>query len=566
MAIKKSKKILSLLLIAVMAFSMYVALPDTVDAAATVTQMVSSGCDNSFALKSDGTVWAWGINTGGQLGDGTSGADKNSPVQIKGLTGIIAIASGRYHTLALKSDGTVWAWGANFGGQLGDDTTINKSSPVEVSELTGVIAIAGGGNHSLALKSDGTVWTWGYNNNGQLGNGTSGDGKDKSSPEQITGLSEVTNIAGGLDYSLAIKNDGTVWAWGNNEYGQLGDGTNTDSNSPVKVTGLTDMTAIAGGYGHSLALKDDGTVWTWGYNIYEQLGDNTNTDRNSPVMVSGLSDVISIAGAYYHSFALKSDGTIRAWGNNAYGQLGNGTNSDRSNPVQVSGLTNVISIAGGFAHSLAIKSDDTIWAWGRNNFGQLGNGSFVDENSPGQVKGKEGSKTPDSGATYKVTAVKTLPAVYIVKGKSVTLPAAVQPYNAANKNVTFKSKNKKIAKVTSTGKIKGLKTGKTTITITTKDGNKKATCKVYVVKKAVKLKKLTLNQKANVTLTKGKTLEVKAKLSPKKATGIVPKFTSGNTSVAVIDKAGTITALKAGTTTITVKAGKLKKTIKLTVN
>jgi len=659
MAIKKSRRMLSILLMVVMIFSMQVAFPDTVNAAAYVTPMLAAGSYHSLALKNDGTVWTWGANNYGQVGDG-SFTNRNSPVHVSGISGVCAIAGGSYHSLALKSDGTVWAWGRNFNGQLGDGTYgggADKGSPVRVLGLSGVIAIAGGQNHSLALKSDGTVRAWGSNYYGQLGNGTSG--AYSTSPVSVSGLTDVIAIAVGDNHSFALKSNGTVWAWGRNIDGQLGNGTSgigTDKSSPVKVSGLTGVIALAGGGFHCFALKNDGTAMAWGYNYSGQLGNGTGgagTDKSSPIQVPGLTGVTAMAGGYGHSLALISDGTVRAWGDNNYGQLGIGSSTDKRSPEQIIGLSSVIAIAAGDYHTLALKSDGTVLVWGYNLDGQLGfgnNGSGTNKNSPVQAKGPGASGSLDLGATYNVTlnpnggnqgtssvrvaagaampkivpptrtgytfkgywdtsassggkqyykesgdsanvwdknsdktlwarwtavksaapavkvkAVKTLPAVYIVKGKSVKLPAAVQPYNATNKNVAFKSKDKKIVKVTSAGKIKGQKTGKTTITITTKDGNKKATCKVYVVKKAVKLKKLTLNQKAKVNLKKGKTLEVKAKLSPAKATGIVPKFTSGNTSVAVIDKVGTITALKAGKTTITVKAGKYKKTIKLTV-
>ena len=662
MAIKKSRRILPIILTVVMVFSMHVAFPDTANAATSFIPTIAAGGNHSLTHKNDGTVRIWGNNGTGQLGNGTTETAIN-PIQFTDFNGVTAIAGGGNHSIALKSDGTAWTWGQNLYGQLGDGTFVNKTSPVQVVGLTGVIAVAAGGEtHTLALKSDGTVWAWGPNNFGQLGDGTSGIAASKNTPVKVIGLSDVAAIAGGGYHSLALKSDGTVWAWGFNVYGQIGNGTTgTAVSAPVQVKGLTGVVAVAGGYDHSLALKSDGTVWSWGHNNVGQLGidiSGAGTDKSSPMQVKNLSGVTAIASGYYHSLAVKSDGTVRAWGYNLRGQLGDSTNSDKSSPVQVNNLINVSAITAGMEHSIALKNDGTVWSWGRNNFSQLGDGSDTNKTTPVQVKGEGGSGYLSLGATYKVTlnsnggnygtslvwgapgaampriipptrpgyifggywntsaasggkqyykatgfsandwdnienatlwarwtssksggvnggnktgasikvkAVKTLPAVYIAKGKSVTLPAAVQPYNAANKKVAFKSKDKKIAKVTSTGKIKGLKTGKTTITIITKDGNKKATCKVYVVKKAVKLKKLTLNQKAKVSLTKGKTLDVKAKLSPAKATGIVPKFTSGNTSVAVIDKAGMITALKAGSTTITVKAGKLKKTIKLTV-
>ena len=664
MAIKKSKRLLSILLVVVMVFSINVAFPDTVNAASPVTPTIAAGTSHPLVLTSDGIVLAWGNNNCGQLGRGTTGGYFDSPAQTIDISNIVAVSGGLGHSLALKSDGSVWAWGANEVGQLGygvSGSATDKDRPVKVLNLDNVIAVAGGYNHSLALKSNGTVWAWGRNNSGQLGNGTTGTAI--VSPLQVNELTNVAAIAGGQNHSLALKSDGTVWTWGRNEYGQLGVGTLAGfSFVPVQVTAISGVIAIARGYSHSLALKSDGTVWAWGQNDYGQLGIGTSgsaVSKNIPVQVTELCDVIAIAGGYGHSLALKSDGTVWAWGRNGSGQLGDGTYVGKSKPVQVSGLTGVCAIAGAGNYSLALEGNGNVQAWGQNDLGQLGYGTIgSSKSSPVQVIGAGGAPYLDLGETHRVSldlnggdfgipyvlvapgavmpriipptragysfngywntsgvsagkqyynaaglstnnwdgigdatlwarwtviksgdknggdktgstvkavSVKTLPAIYIVKGKSVKLPAAVQPYNAVNKKVTFKSKNKKIAKVSSTGKVKGQKIGKTTITITTKDGNKKATCKVYVVKKAVKLKKLTLNQKSKVNLKKGKTLQIKPKLSPAKATGIVPKFTSGNTSVAVIDKAGTITALKAGSTTITVKAGKLKKTIKLTV-
>ncbi len=201
----------------------------------------------SLALKSDGTVWAWGDNQYGELGNGST-TNSNVPVQVTGLTGVMAIAflSG----YGIEGDGTVWAWGDNQYGELGNSSTANSSVPVQVSGLTGVAAIAGGLYHSLALKADGTVLAWGYNVDGELG---SGSNTSSSVPVPVNSLSGVTAIASGGDTSLALKNDGTVWSWGYNADGELGNGINTNSNVPVQVKSLTGAVAIAGGFYHSLA-------------------------------------------------------------------------------------------------------------------------------------------------------------------------------------------------------------------------------------------------------------------------------------------------------------------------
>lgn len=239
--------------------------------------------------------------------------------------------------------------------------------------------IAAGARHSLALKSNGTVWAWGNNGDGQLGDETT---KNRTIPIQVSNVNAITTIDGGASHSLALKSDGTVWAWGYNGDGQLGDATNTRKTTPVQISGLSDIISIACGMYHSVALKSDGTVWTFGRNDYGQLGDGTNVYRNKPIQVSGLSDVIAIAGGDYHCLALKSDGIVWAWGNNESGQLGDGTTTNRNTPVQVSSISNVTAIARGWVHSLALKSDGTAWAWGANGSGQLGDGNTTNRTTP----------------------------------------------------------------------------------------------------------------------------------------------------------------------------------------
>ncbi|MHA7631001.1 RCC1 domain-containing protein [Corallococcus sp. M7] len=335
---------------------------------------VAAGGWHSMALMGDGTVWAWGHNNYGQLGDGTV-ASRPWAVQVQELAGVAGLG-GAYTPLALKQDGTLWAWGENNYGHLGDWTVTIRRTPVQVQGLTGVAAIAAGKGPPLALKQDGTVWTWVVNEFGQLGDG----------PVQVPGLTSVTALATG-NHMLASKQDGTVWAWGFNNQGQLGDGTTWARSTPVQVQGLTGVAAIAVGDFHSLALKHDGTVWAWGTNGDGQLGDGTTTQRLTPVQVQGLTGVAAIAGGYAHSLALKQDGTVWAWGRNIAGQLGDGTTTQRLTPVQVQGLTGVAAIAGGFAHSLALKHDDTVWAWGLNDAGQLGDTTVANRLIPVQVYG-----------------------------------------------------------------------------------------------------------------------------------------------------------------------------------
>ncbi|ODA90867.1 hypothetical protein ATY41_08100 [Leifsonia xyli subsp. xyli] len=360
----------------------------------TITAIAAGGY-HSLALASDGTVWAWGHNNDGELGNGTTTAS-TTPVQAQGLGGrtITAIAAGGYHSLALASDGTVWAWGHNNDGELGNGTTTASTTPVQAQGLGGrtITAIAAGGYHSLALASDGTVWAWGHNNDGELGNGTT---TASTTPVQAQGLGgrTITAIAAGGYHSLALASDGTVWAWGHNNDGELGNGTTTASTTPVQAQGLggRTITAIAAGGYHSLALASDGTVWAWGHNNDGELGNGTTTASTTPVQAQGLGGrtITAIAAGGYHSLALASDGTVWAWGHNNDGELGNGTTTASTTPVQAQGLggRTITAIAAGGYHSLALASDGTVWAWGHNNDGELGNGTTTASTTPVQVQG-----------------------------------------------------------------------------------------------------------------------------------------------------------------------------------
>jgi len=246
------------------------------------------------------------------------------------------------------------------------------------------VNLAAGYNHTVALKSDGSVWAWGYNANGQLGDNTT---LERHTPVQVSGLSGVTAVAAGAAYTVALKSDGSVWAWGSNANGQLGDNTVIDRHSPVQVSGIGGVAAVATSHYHTVALKSDGTVWAWGRNDFGQLGDGTTIERHTPVQVGGLIDMTAVIGGGYHTLALKSDGTVWAWGSNSYGGLGDGTTTERHTPVQVSGLSGVTTVAAGFLHSVALKSDGTLWAWGWNAPGQLGDGTNIDRHMPVQVIG-----------------------------------------------------------------------------------------------------------------------------------------------------------------------------------
>jgi len=308
-----------------------------------------------------------------------------------GIQTVTATASGYQNnstTVNVSAGGTV---PANINLQMPTPAptptptpTLTPSPAPTPTPIIRVSVIAGGADHTVALKSDGTVWAWGYNVHGQLGDGTTAN---RHSPVQVPGLTGVSAVATGGWHTVALKNNGTVWAWGYNANGQVADGTTSDRHSPVQVPSLSGVSAIVSEEDTILALKNDGTVWAWGRNDFGQLGDGTTSDRHSPVQVPGLSGVSAISGGGFHTLALKNDGTLWAWGYNVYGQLGDGTTTNRLSPVQVPGFTDVSSIACGSYHTLALKNDGTLWAWGYNIYGQLGDGTTIDRYFPVQISG-----------------------------------------------------------------------------------------------------------------------------------------------------------------------------------
>ena len=304
---------------------------------------VAGGGRHSLALQADGTVLAAGNNDYGQLGDGTE-ASRASFAPVQGLSGVTAISAGFYHSLALKSDGTVWAWGLDFNGRLGDGGDGSQVPlPVQVSGLAGVTAISAGSGHSLALESDGSVWAWGENEHGELGDGTT---ETRFVPVRVNGLANVVEIAAGGDHSLARTRDGRVWAWGADYEGQLGDGGGADRTVPAPVSNLSGITSIAAGNVVSAAITPDGHVWMWGANFFGQLGDGTFEDRFAPMGVPGIDGVTRISLGETHTLALKSDGSVLAWGGNDFGQLGDGTLAGRGSPVVVLHENGAGTIAG----------------------------------------------------------------------------------------------------------------------------------------------------------------------------------------------------------------------------
>jgi alpha-tubulin suppressor-like RCC1 family protein len=295
--------------------------------------------DKRVAVKEDGTVWTWGDNRYGRLGNGWFGGNSTVPVRVHGLSDVVAVADANYATLALRADGTVWAWGATV---LGRWDPFETAVPLQVPGLTGVTEIAAALGTAYALREDGTVWSWGYNDSGQTGTGS--PDYRVPLPTQVSGLSEVTAIAGGYATAYAVRSDGSVWAWGNNGDGELGTGSaGGTSPVPLQVAGLTGVTDVAGEFGNAYALRADGTVWAWGEGSTGQLGSGVDCGFeicvSPPVQVSGLTGVVEVIATVNSAMALDDTGRVWVWGANSSAEHGNGTADGYAvTPVQVPGL------------------------------------------------------------------------------------------------------------------------------------------------------------------------------------------------------------------------------------
>ena len=334
---------------------------------------IAAGWNHSLALFSDGSLYTWGYNKNGQLGDGTT-TSRNTPTLIG--TGYTSIAAGYNLSLALKGN-ELYAWGENDYGQLGDGTTTDRNTPTPIG--TGYTAIAAGMYHTLALKGN-ELYAWGYNRVGQLGDGTT---TSRNTPTLIgTGY---TSIAASGVYSLSLKGS-QLYAWGGNLYGQLGDGTTTDRNIPTLIG--TGYTAIATSGVHSLALKDS-TLYAWGVNDCGQLGNRTTTALNRPTLIG--TGYTAIAASSSNSIALRGS-ALYTWGYNYYGQLGDGTTVDKHVPTLIG--TGYTAIATGCWYTLALKGS-ALYSCGINYLGQLGDGTTTDRNTPTRID-FPGESTPTS--------------------------------------------------------------------------------------------------------------------------------------------------------------------------
>lgn len=327
-------------------------LNNTTDASSPTTvgsndqwRVVAAGFIHTLAVKYDGTLWAWGGNGTGQLGRGVGNFDDSLvPVQIGTATTWAKVCAAGSTSLGIQTDGSLWAWGDNSSGALGLGNTTNLQVPTRVGTGNDWASVSTSSGHTVAVKTDGTLWSWGSNNAGQLGDGGT---TDRSSPAQVgTDTNWALASAGQSNFTLAVKTTGTLWAWGNNSFGQLGTGTGNVS-VPTQVGSATDWASASAGLSHSIAVKTTGQLWVWGDNAFGQLGRGNTNSATSPVRIGSATDWAKVSAGDYHSAAIKTSGQLWAWGNNGAGQVGDGTTDDRLSPVRVGAATDWQSVSAG---------------------------------------------------------------------------------------------------------------------------------------------------------------------------------------------------------------------------
>ena len=365
---------------------------------------------HTCARLSDATVRCWGYNGYGQLGDATS-TDRSTPVAVSSLTGAAEVSAGGFHTCARLSNGGLRCWGWNANGELGDGTYTNRTSPVAPSGVSGVAGLSAGYSHTCVTLTSGVVSCWGANSNGELGDETNFS-RNTAAPVYAFPCTPTTcaqggvatgtmsngcgqtiihcggarpRITSGLNFSCALRSNGTVACWGRNSSGQLGLGDTQVRYQPTTVPGLTGAVSLVAGESHACALLDDGTVRCWGLGSSGQLGNNSTLNRTSPVEVSGIDNAVSLTAGRLHTCARLGDGTARCWGSNGNGQLGDGSVTQRNTPVAVAGLDaylGVIGVAAGYAHTCVLLTGGTVRCFGVNAYGELGDGSTTQRTAP----------------------------------------------------------------------------------------------------------------------------------------------------------------------------------------
>jgi alpha-tubulin suppressor-like RCC1 family protein len=355
------------------------------------------------------TLYGWGDNFLGQLGDGTLITPRVDPVPAARNPNWIMVDAGRFHACGIDVDHALFCWGDDLGGEIGDgaaNPSVPRTNPTRVgtaSDWTDVSAGGFGGafpleeqlppGHTCGIRAGGALYCWGNNANGQLGDGTL---TNRSAPTRIGGASDWTRVSTGGFHTCGIRSGGALYCWGDNTQGQLGDGTNTSSTFPMRVGIATDWTLVSAGFSaHTCGIRSDGALYCWGDNTDGQLGDNTTTDRTIPTQVGTATDWMLVsaggAGTYYIGFGFgvatgftcgtRAGGALYCWGENGLGQLGDGTMTNRSTPTRIGGATDWKDISLGAVHSCGIRAGGALYCWGSNI---LGDGTTTDSTIPVQ--------------------------------------------------------------------------------------------------------------------------------------------------------------------------------------
>jgi len=369
---------------------------------------VSTGLTHTVAIKTDGSLWTWGQNLYGRTGIGVGGGNMTTPLQIGRDNDWAYVAAGAAHTVAIGRDGSLWAWGSNSHGQLGDGTIVNRWAPTRIGTDTNWAYITAGLGYTVAIRTDGTLWAWGNNEYGQLGIGeTAGTTPNRLTPTQIGTDTNWAYVAAGIrHHTAAIRTDGSLWAWGRKDRYSgwppvIHQVIQDYGNAPVQIGTDTNWAYVAVGGSYIMAIQTDGSLWAWGRNCMGQLGigeAGAATYRLTPTRVGTGANWVSVAAGGSHTLAIQTDGSLWAWGANWSGQLGVGgatgpsINWDDSygyevllTPTRIGVDADWASVVVGGSHTLATRTDGTLWAWGGNWFGHLGDGTTTDRNSPVNV-------------------------------------------------------------------------------------------------------------------------------------------------------------------------------------
>ena len=346
---------------------------------------VSCGFAHTMALKTDDTLWAWGDNDNGQLGLGST-AEKNSPTRVDPGSTWKAVSCGYDYTLAIKSNGSLWAWGDNGDGQLGLGSTAQKDKPTEVDPGSTWTAVSAGYDDTLAIQSNGTLWGWGDNGDGELGLNNE---NEINSPTQVGSLDTWTAVSSGYGYTMAIQSNASLWGSGDNLRGELGLGASDGTETFTHVGADTWTTAaVSGTDWYTLALRSDGTLWACGHNDDYQLGLGDTNDRNTLTQVGTDSTWQTVSAGYGFNLAVTSDGGLWAWGSTTSGNLGLGHMDETGTaPTRVGTGSDWANVSCGYLQTMALRNDGTLWACGDNFWGSLGLGNTTDRDTLTEVGG-----------------------------------------------------------------------------------------------------------------------------------------------------------------------------------